>query len=89
VFFFRIVSCRFVRIFAHSDREVTMTKPAQEACLRGSSPVHAHTTPEPDGSDPKPMPDPRPPVPVPDDVPDPVNAPVEEPRFPEAPIRAV
>jgi protein TonB len=63
-----------------------MTKLAAEAGLHGSTPVHAHSTPEPDIPDQKPTPDPRPPVP--DDVPDPVNAPVEEPRFPEAPIRA-
>jgi protein TonB len=63
-----------------------MTTLAQENKLHGSTPVHAHSTPEPDVHDPKPTPDPRPPVP--DDVPDPTNAPVEEPRFPEAPIRA-
>lgn len=63
-----------------------MTMLAQENKLHGSSPVYAHSTPEPDVPDPKPTPDPRPPVP--DDVPDPANAPVEEPRFPEPPIRA-
>lgn len=63
-----------------------MTKHAQEAWLQGSSPVQAHSTPDPDIPDPAPPPDPRPPVP--DDVPDPVNAPVQEPRLPEPPIRA-
>lgn len=41
----------------------------------------AHQTPEPDIP-----PDPKPPLP--DDVPSPANAPVEEPRLPEPPIRA-
>jgi len=48
--------------------------------------MHAHSTPDPDVPDQQPTPGQRPPVP--DDVPDSVNAPVEEPRFPEAPIRA-
>lgn len=44
--------------------------------------VHeAHSTPDPDLPDPKP-------TPVPDDVPAPANAPVEEPTFPEPPIKA-
>jgi protein TonB len=42
---------------------------------------HAHSTPDPD------LPDPQP-TPVPDDVPAPTNAPVEEPMFPEPPIKA-
>ena len=41
----------------------------------------AHSTPDPD----MPPPDPKPPVP--DDVPAPVNAPVEEPSFPEPPVK--
>lgn len=53
---------------------------------RGSTPVHAHSTPDPDAPNGTPTPDQRPPVP--DDVPDPVNAPVQEPRFPEPPIKA-
>ncbi len=40
--------------------------------------VRAHSTPDPD--DPKPGP-------LPDDVPPPVNAPVEEPRMPAPPIK--
>ncbi len=44
-----------------------------------------HSTPDPESPDRQP-PDPKPPVP--DDVPDPVNAPVEEPGFSEPPIRA-
>jgi hypothetical protein len=43
--------------------------------------VHAHSTPEPDEQPPKPSP-------VPDDVPSPANAPVEEPGFPEVPVKA-
>lgn len=44
----------------------------------------AHSTPDPDAP-----PEPKPhPVPVPDDVPAPTNAPVEEPTFPEPPIKA-
>jgi protein TonB len=44
--------------------------------------VHeAHSTPDPDLPEPKP-------IPVPDDVPAPTNAPVEEPAFPEPPIKA-
>ena len=43
---------------------------------------HAHSTPDPDLP-----PEPNPP-PVPDDVPAPTNAPVEEPKFPEPPIKA-
>lgn len=61
-----------------------MTKLAHEARLHGSSPVHAHSTPDPDIQNPTPSPDQRPPVPP--DVPDPVNAPVEEPRLPEPPL---
>ncbi|MFC0252519.1 hypothetical protein [Massilia consociata] len=64
-----------------------MTTLADDAKLHGSPPVHAHSTPDPESPDPRPVPDPSRP-PVPDDVPDPVNAPVEEPRFPEPPIRA-
>ena len=52
--------------------------------LRGA--VHAHSTPDPDAPNPTPVPDQRPPVPG--DVPDPVNAPVEEPGFREVPIKA-
>lgn len=45
--------------------------------------VHeAHSTPDPDLP-----PDPKP-TPVPDDVPAPTHAPVEEPTFPEPPIKA-
>jgi hypothetical protein len=44
--------------------------------------LHAHSTPDPED-----LPDPKP-VPVPDDVPLPTNAPIEEPRFPEPPIKA-
>lgn len=47
----------------------------------GRTAVRAHSTPDPD------LPDPTP-VPVPDDVPPPTNAPVEEPKFPEVPIKA-
>jgi hypothetical protein len=43
--------------------------------------LRAHSTPDPDAPEPKP-------TPVPDDVPAPINAPVEEPRFPEPPIKA-
>lgn len=50
-----------------------MTHPPSPGALR------AHSTPDPDAPEPKP--------PVPDDVPAPVNAPVEEPRFPEPPIK--
>ena len=42
--------------------------------------LRAHSTPDPD------VPDSNP-VPVPDDVPSPVNAPVEEPRAPQPPIK--
>jgi len=42
--------------------------------------VWAHSTPDPE-------PQPNPPPPVPDDEPDPAHAPVEDPRFPEPPIR--
>ena len=42
-----------------------------------------HSTPEPDET-----PE-TPPKPVPDDVPSPANAPVEEPRQPAPPIKAV
>lgn len=42
----------------------------------------AHSTPDPD------LPPEPPTPPVPDDVPSPSNAPVEEPNFPEPPIRA-
>ena len=44
-----------------------------------------HSTPDPESPERQP-PDPKPPVP--DDVPDPVNAPVEEPGFTEPPLRA-
>lgn len=45
--------------------------------------VHeAHSTPDPDLP-----PEPKP-TPVPDDVPAPANAPVQEPTFPEPPIKA-
>lgn len=47
----------------------------------GVLPMHAHSTPDPDEA-------PTTPTPVPDDVPAPVNAPIEEPRFPEPPIKA-
>jgi len=53
--------------------------PASQGALR------AHSTPDPESpNDPTP---PHPTPPVPDDVPDPVNAPVEEPRLPEPPMR--
>lgn len=53
--------------------------PARPGALR------AHSTPDPESpNDPTP---PHPAPPVPDDVPDPVNAPVEEPRLPEPPMR--
>lgn len=42
--------------------------------------LKAHSTPDPD------VPDSTPPVP--NDVPSPVNAPVEEPRAPQPPIKA-
>ena len=63
-----------------------MTMLEQDKGRHGATPLHAHSTPEPDSPEPTPAPDPRPPVP--DDVPDPVNAPVEEPRMPQPPIRA-
>lgn len=43
----------------------------------------AHSTPDPDAP-----PTPPKPNPVPDDVPAPTHAPVEEPTFPEPPIKA-
>jgi protein TonB len=56
---------------------------SHDAAYRGT--LRAHTTPDPESpNDPTP---PHPTPPVPDDVPDPVNAPVEEPRLPEPPIR--
>ena len=54
--------------------------------LRDFTSISAHIAPDPDVPDPKQPP--QPPVPVPDDVPDPTNAPVQEPRLPEPPIRA-
>ena len=42
--------------------------------------LRAHSTPDPEQAPPA--------IPVPDDVPDPAHAPVEEPVFPEPPIRA-
>lgn len=62
-----------------------MTMLAAEGRPHGPTPVHAHSTPDPESPERTP-PDPRPPVP--DDVPDPVNAPVEEPGFTDPPIRA-
>ncbi len=53
----------------------------QEVRLRA---ISAHSTPDPDAPI---VPEPKPTL-VPDDVPPPVNAPVEEPRFPEPPIKA-
>lgn len=53
---------------------------SQDALWRATM-VWAHSTP-----DPEPQPNPPPP-PVPDDEPDPAHAPVEDPRFPEPPIR--
>ncbi|WLI90564.1 hypothetical protein Q4S45_05430 [Massilia sp. R2A-15] len=47
---------------------------------RGIGSVRAHSTPDPDL--------PPTPNPVPDDVPAPANAPVQEPKFPEPPIKA-
>lgn len=41
--------------------------------------LRAHSTPDPDEPQPGP---------IPDDVPPPVNAPVEEPRMPPPPIKA-
>ena len=46
------------------------------------APRHAHSTPDPDAPDSKPSP-------LPEDVPSPANAPIEEPKFPEVPIKAV
>lgn len=46
-----------------------------------SGALHAHSTPDPEPAPPQP-------IPVPDDVPDPIHAPVEEPKLPEPPIRA-
>ena len=48
---------------------------------RGIRSVRAHSTPDPD------LPPPGP-NPTPDDVPPPANAPVQEPRQPEPPIKA-
>ena len=45
----------------------------------------AHSTPDPEA----PPSQPPPPPSTPDDVPDPAHAPVEEPRQPEPPIRAL
>lgn len=45
-------------------------------------PHYAHSTPDPEVPPEPPQP------PVPDDVPPPVNAPVEEPKLPAPPIRA-
>jgi hypothetical protein len=50
----------------------------------GASILRAHSTPDPDN----PQPDDPKPGPLPDDVPPPVNAPVEEPRAPQPPIKA-
>ncbi|QYF96237.1 hypothetical protein KY495_23855 [Massilia sp. PAMC28688] len=50
---------------------------------QGPGAMRAHSTPDPDA-----IPEPTPTPPVPDDVPPPVNAPVEEPTFPEPPIKA-
>ena len=44
-------------------------------------PVRTHSTPEPDEHPPKPGP-------VPDDIPSPAHAPVEEPGYPEVPVKA-
>jgi hypothetical protein len=44
----------------------------------GRSALRAHSTPDPDEPTPAPMPD---------DVPPPVNAPVQEPRQPQPPIK--
>jgi hypothetical protein len=49
------------------------------------SALHAHTTPDPTDPD---QPPPQP-SPDPDDVPAPARAPVEEPRAPQPPIKAV
>lgn len=48
----------------------------------GFNTMSAHSTPDPDELPPKPSPV------IPDDVPPPVNAPVQEPRQPEPPIKA-
>ena len=47
-----------------------------------SAPIRAHSTPDPDAPTPVPHP-----TPLPDDVPPPVNAPVEEPTMPVPPIK--
>ena len=46
--------------------------------------LRAHSTPDPDAPV---VPEPPKPSPMPDDVPPPVNAPVEEPRAPQPPIK--
>lgn len=62
-----------------------MNQPTSYDPANRGMPQRAHTTPDPESpNDPTP---PHPTPPVPDDVPDPVNAPVEEPRLPEPPIR--
>lgn len=48
---------------------------------RGIRSLRAHSTPDPDLPPPGPNPNP-------DDVPAPANAPVQEPKFPEPPIKA-
>ena len=61
-------------VYLSKGRIMMMTEPRMA--------YRAHQTPEPDiPPDPKPA--------LPDDVPSPANAPVEEPRLPEPPIRAV
>lgn len=53
----------------------------EEFLDRGIRSVRAHSTPDPDLPPPGPNPNP-------DDVPNPANAPVQEPKFPEPPIKA-
>jgi len=48
---------------------------------RGIRSMRAHSTPDPDVPPPTPSP-------TPDDVPAPTHAPVQEPKFPEPPIKA-
>jgi len=65
---------------AHESRHGGGTQPQRHGATMNRT-VHAHSTPEPDEAPPKP-------TPVPEDVPSPANAPVEEPRAPQPPIRA-
>lgn len=57
-----------------------MSMSALDEFARSREP-RAHSTPDPDQPPPAQ-------APVPDDVPDPAHAPVQDPKLPEAPIRA-